>query len=166
MIFEDGCIENTTFSLPEGSPKEVKLDAKTYTPKKYPKSDQNCSHMTPIGNPGGGPRSHFFALFEPRGTPGDPQAPQRSPLSSKEASKRQFGVIFAPFFTHFRPILLQIFWTFWLRFHTFSTHFASNFLNILASIFICFSTAPNKQTNKQTNEQTKHTHTHTAKGHS
>ena len=47
-------------------------------------------HGLPNGVLWGGPRSHFFALFEPRGTPGDPQGPQRSPRSSKEASKGQF----------------------------------------------------------------------------
>ena len=65
---------------------------------------------------GGGPRTHFFALFEPRGTPGDPQGSQRSPRSPKEASKRQFGIIFAPIFTHVRPMLAPFFRTFRLRF--------------------------------------------------
>ena len=90
-------------------------DSQKAAPKEHQitKNDQTSTKM---GSSGGGPRTHFFALFEPRGTPGDPQGPQRSPRSSKEASKGQFGIIFAPNFTLFRPILAQFFWTFWLRF--------------------------------------------------
>ena len=82
----------------------------------------------PMGPRVGGPRTHFFALFEPRGTPGDPQGSQRSPRSPKQASKRQFGAIFTPFFTHFRPIFATFFRTFRLRF----SHVFYSFLSTVA----------------------------------
>ena len=91
----------------------------TTTPKKQPpksiKSRKISKKCLPMG-PQGGPQTHFFALFEPRGTPGDPQGYQRSPRRPKEASKRQFGVIFAPICIHVRPILPQSCRTFRLRF--------------------------------------------------
>ena len=51
----------------------------------------------------------FFVLFQHWGTPGHPHGPQSLQKRPKAASKRQFGVIFAPIFTHFRPILAQFF---------------------------------------------------------
>ena len=120
-------------------PKTVKIESpngsKTKTPKKQPpksiKSRKISKNGLPMG-PQGGPRTHFFAFFEPRGTPGDPQGYQRSPRRPKEASKRQFGVIFAPICIHVRPILPQICRTFRLRFsYVFPQLSASIFYDLL-----------------------------------
>ena len=107
-------------------------DSQKAAPKehKITKNDQKCAKM---GSPTEGYRSHFFVIFEHWGTPGHPHGPQSFQKRSKEASKRQFGIIFAPIFTHFRPFVAN-----------FSEHFGFD--------FHMFSTAPNKQT---------HTHTYT-----
>ena len=55
----------------------------------------------PTGSPRGGPPTHFFAIFEPRATNGDPQGSKRSPRRPQEASKSQFGPILEPIWTQF-----------------------------------------------------------------
>ena len=63
---------------------------------KVPKMDQHGSRKSVQALP-------FFVIFEHWGTSGHPHGPQSFQKRSKEASKRQFGVIFAPIFIHFRP---------------------------------------------------------------
>ena len=44
-------MENTTFSLPEGSQNEAKNDAKRGTPKRTPKTTKQALKVTPKGYP-------------------------------------------------------------------------------------------------------------------
>ena len=108
-------------------PKTVKIEfpngSKTKTPKKQPpkehKITKNDQKYAKMGSPTEGYRSHFFVIFEHWGTPGHPHGPQSFQKRSKEASKRQFGVIFAPIFTHFRPIMPKFSEQFGFVFHMF-----------------------------------------------
>ena len=97
--------------------------------KKYQKWSKMGSLKRERGTP-------FFVIFEHWDPSGHPHGPQSFQKRSKEASKRQFGVIFAPIFTHFRPMMPK-----------FSEHFGFDFHMFLHST---------KQTNKQTNKQTRH----------
>ena len=128
-------------------PKTVKIESpngsKTKTPKKQPPKSIKSRKMTkqvPKWGPQGGSTNSLFRSFRASGHPwrptGLPEVPPKPQGSLQEA-----------IWSHFS-----------FKLHTCSTHFGSFFLNSLASIFICFSTAPNKQTNEQT-----HTHTNTHK---
>ena len=66
-IFEDPYIENTAFSLPEGSQNEVKIDVKMGTPKRTSQNTIKVPKVTPKGDPMG-------TVFAPKTVPKkDPQ---------------------------------------------------------------------------------------------
>ena len=80
-----------------------------YAFKKY----QKCAKM---GSPKSVKDRPLFVTFEHWGTPGHPHGSQSFQKRPKEASKKQFVIIFASIFTSFG-----------LNLHTFSTHLCSNF---------------------------------------
>ena len=118
-------IETTFFICTHGPRKSKKNTPKTpqshsknhskISPKPNPNRDpekalqkvlqfaQKYQHLTKMGSRKRVQTPLFFIIFEHWGTSGHPHGPQSFQKRSKEASKRQFGIIFAPIFTHFRP---------------------------------------------------------------